>query len=463
MYQVYLDVYSNDLDAQEVTFQVWDASEGRILNEVTPSVTFDADGSRGTPSSPEIFNAVNSILQPIILTPGWNWVSFNLMNPKLGVVNNTLPKGSPGDIIKGIQYFEEADNNGNWVGTISGNGGIRNEESYKIKVAQGDTIYHTGEIIDPSTKPVSIVKGWNWVGFISQKNLPVNDALANFAGSNGDIIKGQFSFAVFDSNMGWIGSLQNLEPTKGYMLKAAGAGTLEYPKSGLYKNQRVLADESVEPEKLPWSVNANQYPTTMSMIATVEGCHNIVAEKYILGVFVGDECRGYAKASLVGQTNTYAYFLSVSGNNDEVVRFRLFDKESKKEVVIREEIEFTSDALVGTLNDPFILNPASVITCDTVSQNTVDQKVIKVKSFPNPFEKNISVTIEDGNSSAYNLEIMDIRGNAVYKVKNKALKNGKAQFTWDGKNAKGAEVADGMYIIMVMTETGQVNQKIIKK
>jgi hypothetical protein len=92
-----------------------------------------------------------------------------------------------------------------------------------------DTIQMRGALIDPAALSIPVSAGWNWVGYVPNYALPVSVALGGLTPLNGDIIKGQTAFAQYIAGFGWLGSLQFLEPPKGYQLKISNPGTITYP------------------------------------------------------------------------------------------------------------------------------------------------------------------------------------------------------------------------------------------
>ena len=93
-----------------------------------------------------------------------------------------------------------------------------------------------GALIDPASLSIPISAGWNWVGYVPNYALTMTQALAGLTPLNGDIIKGQTAFAQYIAGFGWLGSLQFMEPPKGYQLKISLPGTLTYPPQPVNKS-----------------------------------------------------------------------------------------------------------------------------------------------------------------------------------------------------------------------------------
>ena len=116
---------------------------------------------------------------------------------------------------------------------------------------------------------------------------------------NGDIIKSQDEFAVYDSETGWQGNLHYMKPGQGYMLKhnadkEGDVVTFVYP-------YRTTAD-IVEMAGAPAYHNVR--PTTMNMIVQADGIEAREGDRLL--AYANGELRGIAEAvSMVnGQWST---------------------------------------------------------------------------------------------------------------------------------------------------------------
>ena len=76
----------------------------------------------------------------------------------------------------------------------------------------------TGTPINPAEHPITIRNGFNWIGFPLNENKTLTNAFSGFA-VNGDMVISQFGSATYNGST-WRGSLNTLEPGKGYMYKS---------------------------------------------------------------------------------------------------------------------------------------------------------------------------------------------------------------------------------------------------
>src|SRR5690606_20398618 len=85
-YFLYLTVYSNASSGEEITFKVWDASHGKVLQATVDgatSVSFIQNEVMGFKSAPVIFEGTHLIDQHIPLNEGWTWISLYAADPDL--------------------------------------------------------------------------------------------------------------------------------------------------------------------------------------------------------------------------------------------------------------------------------------------------------------------------------------------------------------------------------------------
>jgi hypothetical protein len=116
------------------------------------------------------------LLREIPLVVGWNWISFNLgfPDPSIKKVLSNLP-GPANDLIKDQTKFS-TNTNSIWTGSLNT---ITNTSLYLYQANQTNTIKMIGTPLIPASVPIPIVAGWNWIGYIPNYKLTVNNALAS--------------------------------------------------------------------------------------------------------------------------------------------------------------------------------------------------------------------------------------------------------------------------------------------
>jgi hypothetical protein len=168
---------------------------------------------------------ISAITQNISLTPGWNWVSFNVLPDDLSlnsVFNGILPQVEQ---VK-TQTQSAVRSGGNWKGDLANMTGIGQYKMYKVKVNAACTLTVTGSAIF-STMSIPLVTGWNWVAYLPTTAMPIATALASISGQVQEV-KSLTQSATY-SGGAWTGTLTQLDPGQGYAIKMSVAGTLTYP------------------------------------------------------------------------------------------------------------------------------------------------------------------------------------------------------------------------------------------
>lgn len=419
----FLDVYSNQQDS--LSFKVWNALEGELHEEVSPNIKFVDNALKGSLVSPQFFDAINLLSKPIVLNRGWNWVSFPLADEKLNSISR-LASGlnfQEGDVIKTRGNNANATYGGHsfgWSGDLTRDG-IVNEKSYLIHISEKDTIYHRGLAIDPDSATISVVKGWNRIGFVSTKNKAINTALANFNATDGDLMKSQQAFAVYSSSLGWLGSLTTLEPTEGYLLKADGNASFTYPRRGLFRlkneeQQQELQDQlsggfQLQPSNFEGSTNA---------IVEVQTCDEILEDStWALLAFKDEELRAWSAKAIKPNNSTKAqHFLTLFGEHNETFSLMLYNTISKESLLLNDKIAFEKNKLYGSLEKPLQIELEIAQDCDRFKENTRNLSLEKVSlSNPNPFSNYVTIAVPDEISEQGILEIYDLMGRNLFETK----------------------------------------------
>ncbi|MBT7826743.1 MAG: hypothetical protein HN600_09140 [Bacteroidetes bacterium] len=179
--------------------------------------------------NPTQSNSYVSELQTIPLYGGWNWISFNVENQDMSTANvfDTI-KDNLLVIVDDKNNTEAfySDSSG-WMG---GNFQIDIRTYYNVQMLNSDTLRLWGIPVNISTFSVELDSGFNYIGFPLQDELNVDIALSLLPNlSNEDILKQQTLFTQFTSEFGWLGSLENMRPGHGYLLRVSSPQTLTYP------------------------------------------------------------------------------------------------------------------------------------------------------------------------------------------------------------------------------------------
>jgi hypothetical protein len=451
-YELFLNVYNNNITGDSIHFQVYDATTGVTFVNVTPDIMFVESEIMGNVNTPVTFAANSQVLLNIPLRSGWTWVSLPLNSGQLQHSNLLMANliNADNDVIRSADAYDQYASGLGWLGNISSSPQrFENNQSYKIKRATNDTLALTGLRIHPDSAAaaINVVPGWNWIGYVATKNTNVSTAMSNYSAITGDILKSQYEFAYYDNMTGWIGSLTTMRPGLGYMLKSTGTSTFNYPLSVYYGNALRIANQ--EDINKHFTFNPEGFEGTMSVIAQSNLCDQLKTNNVALAAFDSDNTlRGYAVPTYNENMKDYLYYLTVYGNTSgETLRLKYINLSDGSAILSDTAVIFSSDALLGTPGSPVQATVASDLSClfDNLNADIVH-------AYPNPFSN--SLEVEFKTNVNVTIELTDAFGKVYASVKSADSSNVKLDLG-------GMNLPDGVYVLKVR---GDVNTtaKVIK-
>jgi hypothetical protein len=446
-YFVYLTVYSNNVYGEEIEFKIWDASKGKVLNasiDENPFITFAENNVVGTLTNAVIFENTNVVSQQITLNEGWTWISVNVNDVNFSNLNiltqdlnletsDRMLSHSPSKL---ETYFkdETTPSNSGWSGTISAGGGISNNKMYKVNFANEQPLNIEGTPIDILNWEFEIHQNWNWLPYPLSGNQSTNEALAYFEAVDGDVIKSQNLFAIYDPINGWNGTLNYLEAGKGYMIKSSINQTLTYP-SYLNKpangNTSFVSKDIVNVSQQKMNQNFMKYPENMNAVVLLPEGYN--------ELFVYDtngELKGKAKNQFVASKELS--FITIYGDIPETLVFHIGDGYHKKPTA--KTISFSSNKVLGTIAKPIV----------------IEDFLEAIQVYPNPFENDLTIKVNVISNQNINIQLYSITGQLVY---NKVVE---AKVGLNSINIS-PNVGSGTYVLNVVIGENTLTSKIIKK
>jgi len=167
------------------------------------------------------------IEQTFQLGADWNWWSSNL-DITLSELKEALGSNGLKIAAQDGKFTTYNANNGTWSGNLQS---IGLGKMYKIMTSEACTITFSSEVVDPAQYPITLYSGNNWIGFIGTQSMSLDEAFGDFVPTDRDVIKSANGKATYYQGYGWQGSLNMLEPGKGYIYKsnATGTRTFTYP------------------------------------------------------------------------------------------------------------------------------------------------------------------------------------------------------------------------------------------
>lgn len=269
------------------------------------------------------------------LAEGWNWISVNptdatLLDPKVLLA----PLGDKVLEIRGKGQSLVYENN-TWTGDLTL---LNPGEFYQVHVSEPAAINIDSRI--PEANNITLKRGWNYLSFDAVEELPLATALTNWQAWENDMVKGQDGFAIYDGTQ-WVGSLTTMQPGKGYQVYSQTVASFSYPTIPVEEDITMVADfEEDEPAAGARYLSPTQHPAlstlsiprrnyadNMCIVANIsDGSVICNFEKYMVGAFSGDECRG------ISELVDGKYFITIYGTENDGVEYSVFDN-SKSQYV----------------------------------------------------------------------------------------------------------------------------------
>ena len=311
----------------------------------------DYDFAGWSPALPETMPATDMNLKAIwgpkeveetyLLNEGWTWVSFYMINEDMSSFDAVMSslKWTSTDEIKGADTWAiYSAKKKKWVGTMDG---FNDMTMYKIHSSyMGQELKLNGSYVNSrADQKISIEKGWNYLAYLSLDVMSVDEALKNYAATEGDILKYHTQSATYSGGKWQIsGGLSSMEPGKGYMLyrNADSKVSFTYPiesEKGSNSSRAMRLENT-----------AQRFSSNMNVFATVEGVMAVPGD-FIVAVAV-DGVRGGATIDNEGKA-----CLTILGDNDADIYLTLMHNNTIV-ASAKAPISYASDNIVGSYANP---------------------------------------------------------------------------------------------------------------
>ena len=346
--QVY---YHSDTESSEtITFKYFDGTDEI---DITTTVAVNPEGV-GTKGTPQVLEIVTATTQTTALAAGWTWWSTPVeMNNVDGLTMLENSLGSNGLTIKSQNASVS-----NWYSTLGydywfgDNITLQNETGYMIEVANNGTVSMTGRLANPEDHSITINPGWNWIGYPVAAEQNIATALSNLTPAANDVIKGQDWSSTYWDSWGWFPTEGcNMTPNVGYMYYSNASSNQQFVYTSGSRSFDV-----VQKAETQWKNNVHAFANNISVIAVA--VLNDVEQRNDfceVGAFVDGECRGSARLSYFEPLNRWYAVLTISGQENEQIEFRLLD-DVNSSVNGVEKVSFVHDMILGSLDNPFTLH-----------------------------------------------------------------------------------------------------------
>lgn len=377
----------------------------------------------------EVATSYVGIGQRYMQKAGWKWTSLYS-----GGVSWNSPEYELGNVVEEIRSEDALLHNDPEYGYFGDLNRLEPGTCYKIKVKEEEPgllnlrIYPGGyEDMRPYRQ---IVPMWNWLGNPYQYDHDINsvfsteDANANKFNVGDRIVSKDNGFAEYNGEK-WTGTLTTLHAGLGYMYFNAASDTINMElKYEWNMPQGTPVMNAPQHKQSVWTYNSAPFADNMTIIADLGNDYS--AERFTVGAFVGDECRGE------GEMIEGKCFITVHADKGETISFKLYDAVSGEMRTINEQMPFAK--MAGSLRAPQRLTVGGIVTGITSADIASS-----------------GIAIVDGQITVQGMDVADI---IVCNASGAVVSTGETTVTG---------LPSGVYVVKVKTKDGKtVTKKLVK-
>ncbi|MBC8256821.1 MAG: T9SS type A sorting domain-containing protein [Candidatus Marinimicrobia bacterium] len=393
-------------------------------------------------------DCITTIDLSIPLISGWNWISFNL-NPEDASLGSILEYVGESATFISSQSFGTAQNYGDygWYGGLTE---LDPTQMYKLQMTAAADLVITGMPVDVTSTSISLIAGWNWIGYLPQNAGDLGEALAS-VGELATFISSQSSGTAQNyGDYGWYGGLATLEPGNGYLLDMSAPGELIYPDFNSLARLDANKQEVILADKIShWDFNYADYQYIGTITASIDS--RVDFDGDVVGVFVDDECRGLAERMYFPFDDRYMYIIQAYSNlsEGEKMTFKYYDSARDEVIEYRESISFNSNMVVGDGFNTFSL------------KSEVDDQLQPLaygisEAYPNPFNPVTSFSYIIPEDGMVQVAVYDVSGRMVADLINGWHSAGNYPVVWDAN-----ELSSGVYLLKMVAGEYTNRQKVM--
>lgn len=361
---------------------------------------------------------------------GWKWTSLYS-----GGVSWNSPEYELGNVVEEIRSEDALLHNDPEYGYFGDLNRLEPGTCYKIKVKEEEPglldlrIMYTGAYEDMRTHR-QIVPMWNWLGNPYQYDHDINsvfsteDTYANNFNVGDRIVSKDNGFAEYNGEK-WTGTLTTLHAGLGYMYFNAASDTIdmEYLREGSMPQGTPVMNAPQHKQSV-WTYNSAPFADNMTIVADLGNDYS--AERFTVGAFVGDECRGE------GEMIDGKCFITVHADKGETISFKLHDAVSGEMRTINEQMPFAK--MAGSLRAPQRLTVGGIVTGITAADIASS-----------------GIAVVDGQITVQGMDVADV---IVCNASGAVVSTGETTVTG---------LPSGVYVVKVKTKDGKtVTKKLVK-
>ena len=374
------------------------------------------------------------------LTVGWNWISLNVYDDDMSVNNILSSLGNNAASIKSQTQSAIYYDGMGWFGSLIE---INNFTFYKLNALNNVTWEYTGLPVDSESMTYSLTTGWNWISYAPQTPEEINYALAPL-GDAGLNLKSQTQSSIYSVGVGWYGSLTQLQPLDGYMLKTNTDIEFSYPQPVARHDNFTLNQDDISRDFDLYAYEFNgtmvlssddPLPENSSIVACVDGQTRSI-------------CTLLDYSSIFGRCY---YSLMLYSNSLYEDDFELYYQEPENSQLqpIDYSFSFQADMTCGDYLTPVMIN-LPLGNSDPLPANQ------QLTVYPNPFNPSTTIELNLEVPSWVILEIYNVKGQKVAELLDTQLAEGKHSIQWNAEDQ-----SSGIYFLSVRIADHSQMEKVI--
>ncbi|MGM9826882.1 MAG: hypothetical protein ACI30O_01665 [Muribaculaceae bacterium] len=313
--------------------------------------------------------ATVTISQHLMLEEGWSWIS-TYAGP-ISLSSDNADKLQEARSQTALTYNDPE------YGFFGDLNSLDNSSAYKVNVKQGTTFDYTvdnARLYTNEVTSINLQPGWNWISNPCARTHSFLEIFGKAQLPQDSRVVAQTGFMAYGENE-WQGSLESFNAGEGYLIYNPGTTNIlfeiqpdrllsEYvPANESYASPARMRMANVKANIPALSYNPRRFADNMTIIASLP--EGMDSDRYTVVPFVGDECRGESKCV------NGLYFITVHGQKDEQVSFRVFDNQTGEYEKALNEMPFSM--MAGSMKAPLILNASmsgvEIITIDQYNQD----------------------------------------------------------------------------------------------
>ena len=407
---------------------VYNPDEPIVVNDDNVTIKAMATGTDLAESEVVEFNyALKKTVLGYQMPAGWTWISHN--------VETAVPVSEFEENVERIlSQTAETVKDPQW-GLFGNLTELLPTVGYKVKVNALTNKRLEGVEYNTIENTLNVKTGWNWIGYPLNQVMTIDEALTYFEATAGDYIVGQDGFVEYDGEQ-WQGTLEGFRPGQGYMFKSATTAEIQFNTNYVSNAVSTMGKRNWLIDS-PWGFDSHAYSSAMPVTGEVFSDGTKASDgDYVVGAFVGDECRG------IGQWKNGRVMMNVYGENSEAVHFIAYDVVEERYYEIVEEVNFTPDNQ-GSWYFPMTM--------------TISSEITGMKDLYNELGLNLSMngnylTVNAGGKYIDKLTITNTSGVTMLSVSNLGT----------SATITTGQLPNGVYIVTASADGKTLYNKILK-